>query len=80
MLPSDTPLSGHALALLASSFRPVTADHNVPGFAWNCGLCVMPGTRKESTPKGGGLGISPKGMIYYTGAKILLISNVLIRV
>ena len=30
MLPSDTPISGHALALLASSFRPVTADHNVP--------------------------------------------------
>ena len=27
MLPSDTPLSGYALALLASSFRPVTADH-----------------------------------------------------
>ena len=23
-------ISGHALALLASSFRPVTADHNVP--------------------------------------------------
>ena len=30
MLPSDTPLSGNALALLASSFRPVTADHHVP--------------------------------------------------
>ena len=30
MLPSDTPLSGNALALLASSFRPVTADHYVP--------------------------------------------------
>jgi hypothetical protein len=30
MLPSDTPLSGRALALLASSFRPVTADHHVP--------------------------------------------------
>ena len=24
------PISGNALALLASSFRPVTADHNVP--------------------------------------------------
>jgi hypothetical protein len=31
--------------LLASSFRPVTADHSVPGYAWNGGLCVMPGTR-----------------------------------
>ena len=30
MLPSDTPISGHALALLASPFRPVTADLNVP--------------------------------------------------
>jgi len=46
MLPSDTPISGYALALLASSFRPVTVDHNVPGFAWNGGLCVMPGTRQ----------------------------------
>jgi hypothetical protein len=45
MLPSDTPLSGNALALSASSFRPVTADHHAPGFAWNCSLCVMPGTR-----------------------------------
>ncbi|MEA3356270.1 MAG: hypothetical protein U9Q23_02855 [Candidatus Bipolaricaulota bacterium] len=32
---------------MASSFRPVTADHTVPGYTWNCGLCVMPGTRKE---------------------------------
>jgi hypothetical protein len=49
MLPSDTPISGYALALSASSFRPVTADHNVPGFAWNGGLCIMPGTRKNLT-------------------------------
>jgi hypothetical protein len=40
----------------------------------------MPGTRKESTPRGGGLGISPKGMIYFTGAKISLISKILIRI
>ena len=32
--------------MLASSFRPVTADHLVPGFAWNGGLCVVPGTHK----------------------------------
>ena len=44
MLPSDTPLSGNALALSASSFRPVTADHNVP-VARDYSLCVMPGTR-----------------------------------
>ena len=52
MLPSDTPISGNALALSASSFRPVTADHHVPGFAWNGGLCVMPGTRRNPRPKG----------------------------
>jgi len=45
MLPSDTPLSGNALALSASSFRPVTADLYVPVFPWNSSLCVMPGTR-----------------------------------
>ena len=51
-LPSNTPISGDALALLASSFRPVTADHNVPGFAWNGSLCVMPGTRKTARHQG----------------------------
>ena len=55
MLPSDIPISGHALALLASSFRPVTADHSVPGFAWNGGLCVMPGTRNNPPAKPGAL-------------------------
>ena len=54
MLPSDIRISRNALALLASSFRPVTADHSVPGYAWNGGLCVMPGTRKKSPPWKGG--------------------------
>ncbi len=51
MLPSDTPISGNALALLASSFRPVTADQIVPAENWNGGLCVMPGTRNHPPAK-----------------------------
>jgi hypothetical protein len=36
----QTPISGRALALLALSFRPVTADSN------SFGACVMPGARQ----------------------------------
>jgi len=36
---------------LASSFRPETADHHVPDFVGNGGLCVMPGTHEEPRRK-----------------------------
>jgi hypothetical protein len=55
MLPFRHPISGNAPALLALSFRPVTANHIVPGYTWNCSLCVMPGTRKKPRHAGTGL-------------------------
>ncbi len=59
MLPSDPPLSGDALALLASSFRPVTADHMFQLTVWNYGKCAMPGTRNVSPGKAGGFSCEP---------------------
>ncbi len=59
MLPSDTPFLGYALALLASSFRPVTADLSFQAHAWNIGKCAMPGTRKYPPAKPGALVCEP---------------------
>ena len=59
MLPSDPPLTEDALALLASSFRPVTADHMFQSFVWNYSKCAMPGTRKYPPAKPGALVCEP---------------------
>ena len=72
MLPSDTPISGNALALLASSFRPVTADHRVPGYAWNGGLCVMPGTRSSFRQDAGIQGQGRQRRCWGTEGRVVL--------
>ncbi len=57
MLPSDTLLSGHALALLALSFRPVKLPPAKPG-ASTCeplkaALITGPSNRPLENPQGG---------------------------
>jgi hypothetical protein len=46
MLTSDTPLSGHALALVGVVLPSGNGGPKaLQSPAWNYGLCVMPGTR-----------------------------------
>jgi hypothetical protein len=62
MLPPDGPFLEPALALSALPFRPVTAGV-LPAYrrvyfqlySQKVGVCVMPGARQITTPRGGGL-------------------------
>jgi hypothetical protein len=60
MLPSYTPLSGHALALLASSFRTVTADLKRSSLLPGTAACASCQAHISYCPQNGRFGEDPQ--------------------